>query len=97
MEILKKNPEVCLELDGRHELMTADSPCDHSYYFTSLIGNGTVEILEDTDEKDRTLKLIMKHQTGKDFEEFDEKWIYAVCVLKVELIDYEVKQNLPTK
>ena len=97
MEILQKNPEVCLELDGRHELMTADSPCDHSYYFTSLIGNGTVEILEDTDEKDRTLKLIMKHQTGKDFEEFDEKWIYAVCVLKVELIDYEVKQNLPTK
>ena len=39
----------------------------------------------------------MQYKYGKDFEEFDEKWIYAVCVLKVELIDYEVKQNLPTK
>jgi len=32
VEILKKNPEVCIELDGRHELMSADAPCNHTNF-----------------------------------------------------------------
>ena len=51
LEILKEHPDVCIELDGRHDLVTADEPCDHSYYYASLIGNGTVEFVEDLEEK----------------------------------------------
>lgn len=93
VDILKKNPNVCVELDGRHELMTADAPCNHSYYYASLIGNGTVQFIDDFEEKAHALALVMKHQTGKDDWSFDEKWINAVCIMKVELTDYTVKQN----
>ena len=93
LEILKEHPDVCIELDGRHDLVTADEPCDHSYYYASLIGNGTVEFVEDLEEKAHGLAVVMKHQTGKDDWNFDPKWVNAVCIMKLELTDYTVKQN----
>lgn len=95
VEILKKNPNVCIELDGRHELMEAGAPCDHSYYYASLIGNGTIQFVDDFAEKAHALGLVMKHQTGKADCNFDEKWVNAVCIMKLELTDYTVKQNKP--
>lgn len=94
IEILKKNPDICLELDGRHALVEGNAPCSYSYYFASLIGNGRVEFIEDTQDKTHGLKVFMRHQTGKEFAEadFSEKWVNAVCILRVELTDYEVKQ-----
>lgn len=94
IDILNNNPEVCLELDGRHELAEGETPCDYSYYFESLIGNGRVQFIEDEEEKIGALKVIMKHQTGKDFEKFDEKWVHAVMILKVNLSEYEVKRHI---
>ena len=93
VEILKENPNVCIELDGRHELMTAEAPCDHSYYYASLIGNGEVQFVDDFAEKAHALEVVMKHQTGKTQWQFDEKWVNAVCVIKIELTDYTVKQH----
>jgi len=93
VEILKKNPEVCIELDGRHELMSADAPCNHSYYYASLIGNGEVQFVQDFAEKAHALELVMKHQTGRTDWTFDEKWVNAVCIMKLILTDYTVKQN----
>lgn len=93
IEVLKKNPQVGLELDCRHGLMEADKPCSHSYYFASLIGEGTAQIVEDEGEKLDILKNIMKHQTGKDFDNFEEKWIQAVAVVKVELAQYRCKHH----
>ena len=93
VEILKENPNVCIELDGRHELMEAGAPCDHSYYYASLIGNGAVQFVNTFEEKQYALELVMKHQTGKDDWTFDEKWVNAVCVIKLELTDYTVKQH----
>ncbi len=93
VEILKENPQVCIELDGRHDLMSADAPCDHSFYYASLIGNGEVQFVEEVGEKEHALSLVMKHQTGKADWTFDEKWINAVCIMKMELTDYTVKQH----
>lgn len=51
LEILKKNPTVCLELDGRGELVEAANPCAYGYTFASVIGTGNVEFIEYTEEK----------------------------------------------
>lgn len=51
LEILKKNPAVCLELDGRGELVEAANPCAYGYTFASVIGTGNVEFIEYTEEK----------------------------------------------
>lgn len=93
VDALKKNPNVCIELDGRHALVEADAPCNHSYYYASLIGNGTVQFIDDFAEKEHALGVVMKHQTGKYGWDFDEKWVNAVCIMKMELTDYTVKQH----
>lgn len=93
IELLRQNPQAGIELDGRHGLMEAEKPCSHSYYFASLIGNGTAYIEEDAGEKLRILNVIMKHQTGKTFDNFEEKWVNAVEVVRVELEEYTCKQH----
>ena len=95
VEILKDYPNVCIELDGRHELLEGDIPCDYGYYYASLIGNGAAEFVEDTEEKTHALNLVMKHQTGKEDWEYDPRWVNAVCIIKVELSEYCVKQHKP--
>ena len=97
IDVLKENPQVCLELDGCHELLSAEVPCAYSYYFASLIGNGEVEFVENMKEKEYALSMIMKHQTGKNFQIFDEKLLDAVCILKIRLKDYEVKEHRNTE
>jgi hypothetical protein len=93
IEALKEEPEVCVELDCRHGLMEAEEPCSHSYYYASLIGTGKVQVLKTFEEKLDGLKKVMRHQTGKDFDNFDEKWVNAVEVLKVELEEYTCKYH----
>lgn len=93
VDILKDFPNVCIELDGRHELAEADVPCDYGYYYASVIGNGTAVFVEDTDEKVHALNMVMKHQTGKEIWEYDPRWINAVCIIKVELDEYCAKQH----
>ena len=93
VEVLKKNPNVCIELDGRHALVEADAPGNHSYYYASLIGNGTIEFIDEFTEKAHALDVVMKHQTGKSDWNFDEKWVNAVCIMKLELTDYTMKQH----
>ncbi|MBM6948159.1 pyridoxamine 5'-phosphate oxidase family protein [Mordavella massiliensis] len=88
---LKEEPEVCIELDCRHGLKEAELPCSHSYYYASLIGTGKVRVLKTFEEKLHGLKEVMRHQTGKEFDNFDEKWVNAVEVLKVELDEYACK------
>lgn len=93
IETLKQEPEVCIELDCRHGLVEADKPCSHSYYYASLIGTGKVQVLKTFEERLAALKILMRHQTGKNFDNFDEKWVNAVEVMKVELEEYACKHH----
>ena len=92
IDILKKNPKVCLEMDGKHELKEGAIPCQYGFYYESFIGNGEVQFIEDTKEKEKALSITMKHQTGKEFTEFNDKWVKAVCIFKVKLEKYTAKE-----
>ena len=99
LELIRKNPEVGFEMDGRHELMEGDKACQYSYYFASVIGKGKAVIVEDPEEKLRALEILMKHQTGKDFSEFREnpRLEQTVGILKVEADIYTCKKHEPAK
>ena len=75
------------------KIVEGEIPCDYGYYYASLIGNGTAEFVEDAEQKKYALDMVMKHQTGKETWEYDPRWIKAVCIIKVELSEYCVKQH----
>lgn len=93
IEALRENPQVCVEMDGRHALAEAQEPCSHSYLYASLIGTGKARIAQTPREREYALRKIMEHQTGKDCWEFDEKWVNAVEVVCIELEEFTCKHH----
>lgn len=96
LDHIRRNSGVGIEMDCRHELEEGRLACQYSYYYASIIGNGTAAVVEDSREKQKALGLIMKHQTGREFEEFETnpKLEKAVAVLRVDVEEYKGKQHM---
>jgi nitroimidazol reductase NimA-like FMN-containing flavoprotein (pyridoxamine 5'-phosphate oxidase superfamily) len=94
LEILKKNPQVCFEMDGEHRLIEKDLACDYAYAYESIIGFGVLELLEKPEEKAWGLGALMKHQTGKDEDfTFEAGRLQAVRVYRVRVSSFTGKRR----
>lgn len=95
LNLIRKNPRVGFEMDREIALVEGDTPCQYSYRFASIIGKGTAEIIEDEQEKEKALTKLMKHQSGKGFDDFEKtpKLVKAVAVIRVTAEEYACKQN----
>jgi len=83
LDILKANPAVCLELDWAGDVVESPNPCAYGYQFASVIAEGSVEFLEEDDDKAAALSCLMLHMTGKEFA-FTPQMTRGVCVYKVK-------------
>ena len=75
---------VAFEMDGAHRLIEGEEACDYSYSFVSIIGNGTMSIVEDDDEKIKALQLLMHHETKREFE-IDSAMVNKVAIFRLEV------------
>lgn len=94
MEMVRTNPAVGIEMDCDHELVEGRLACQHSYHFSSIVGKGKAREITEPEEKLFALGLIMKHQTGKDFDEFqtNPRLEKAVAVIRVDVEEYTCKK-----
>ena len=94
LDIIKQNNYAGFELDTNHKIYTkGDKACDYTARFQSIIGNGKITIIENSDEKIKALLELMKHNTGKIEWEFDERMVKAVCVFKLEVEEMSCKEH----
>lgn len=93
IDLIQKNPNVGFEMDTNYKLNESNMACGHSARFQSVIGNGTVQIVSDVEEKMRGLSLIMEHNTGKSEWGFNEKMVGAVTVFKLEVEELSCKEH----
>lgn len=82
IDIWKRCKEVCFAVSREGKLHTAPSPCGYGYNYSSVIGWGTVEFIEDTADKCRALSLLFAHQTGEHVA-FSSRQAEPVCVYKI--------------
>ena len=82
--LAKSSPDVGFEIDGRYELMPAETACDFSAHFMSVIGTGRLTLIEDKAEKTDALTAVMKQSTERSEWSFDEKMLEAVAVFRLE-------------
>ena len=83
-ELTKNKPNVGFEIDGNYELISGgDIACKHSAKYQSVIGNGILELLNDTEEKKFALNIIMEHTTGRSGFEYNPKMLENVGVYKL--------------
>ena len=82
--ILRENDRVCFEVDIDVELLPADSPCQWSVRYMSVVGFGRASFVDDLQEKAEALNIIMEHYAGRPFE-YPEKALAEVTVIKVHV------------
>ena len=97
LNMMRTNPRVFFELDCDLAPFEGEKPCQYGLVYSSVMGRGTATIVEDTAEKIEAMKLLMKTQTGKDFE-FNEKLVSIVAVIRIDVAEYTAKHRpLPEK
>jgi len=84
MELLRANPQVCFEVDLDAEVVPSDEACGFSCKYLSVVGYGTARLIEDVEEKIRSLDIIMGHYSDKKFE-YDPKTLKITAVVEIAI------------
>ena len=98
LDVMRKNPKVFFEAECDLVPFEGDIACRYGIAYSSIMGKGIAEIIdEDAEEKKKALSLLMKAQTGKDFE-FEDKMVAFVSIIKITVSEFTAKYRLmPTR
>lgn len=98
-EVLSKNPKVSFSIECDQQPFEGKVACQYGMAYASVMGKGTARICDDVEEKKSALSILMKVQTGKDFE-FTDKLVSIVNVIRIDVTEFTAKarplpENLP--
>lgn len=93
LELIEQNHYAGFEMDTNFSLVEGDTACSYSARYQSIIGEGSVAILETAEEKRQALSAIMKHQTGKADWDFPDQMIDATCVFRLNVEQISCKEH----
>lgn len=82
LDLIQENNKASFEMDCAHRLITGERACDYSMEYESVIGQGILEILSET-EKRNALDIIMRQYSGEKEFEYNENYLKAVTVFKL--------------
>lgn len=71
------------------ELQSADHACGYGYYYASVIGSGTAELIEGAEKLD-ALSALMRHMAGRE-DTFTEDQARGVAVLAIRVRSLSAK------
>lgn len=92
IEILKKNPNVCVAFDVVDGALESEAACEWSMQYQSVIGFGTAAFVDDPEEKRQALGVIMAQYSDKTFA-FPDNKVNATGVFKVAIKTMTGKQS----
>lgn len=84
-ELAKKKPNVGFEIDGNYSLIEGQEACDYSATFQSVIGTGTLSLVDDNADKIKGLNAIMKQTTSKKDWHYSNEMLEAVAVFRLDV------------
>ena len=84
-ELSRSAPTVGFEIDGRYELIGADTGCGHSARFMSVIGTGKLSVVSSSEEKLTALNCIMKQATGRGEWDYKRDVLERTALFKLEV------------
>lgn len=90
IDILKKNPHVCINFTTDHQMrwQNEDVACSYSMKYRSIRAYGKVSFIDDDEEKIDVLNVVMQKYTGKDFE-YNAPSIREVLCWRVDVDKWE--------
>lgn len=91
-DLIQANPKVCFEMECDTMPFEGKVACQYGMVYSSVMGKGTAEIVEDVEEKIEAMAILMKTQTGKDFS-FNEQLVSIVNVIKIHVTEFTAKKR----
>ncbi len=92
IDLLRKNPRVCFELDGPADLLEGGTPCEWSMRYRSVVGFGRARLVEGAEEKTEALGIIMGQYAHGPFR-FPASRVAATAVIRVDIDRMTGKQS----
>ena len=92
IDVMRENPKVFFEAEYGIQPFEGDIACRYGITYSSIMGKGIATLIEDVEEKKKALSVLMKTQTGKDFE-FEDKMVAFVSVIRIDVSDYTAKHR----
>ena len=86
-------PDVAVEMDCRHGIITGDYTCSYSYSYRSIMGNGKVRRAADEQEKVYGLTKIMEHMAPGAEIEFSPAMLERTEVFCIEMEKFTAKER----
>ena len=97
LDMIRANPKVFFELDTDRVPFEGEKPCQYGLSYSSVMGRGRAQIVEDVEEKKKAMSLLMKTQTEKDFT-FEDRLVSIVAVIRIDVTEYTAKHRpIPEK
>lgn len=91
LDLLRRNPNVCVELDCGHKLTSGgDVACRYGYCYQCVIAQGIAVELTEPAQKAEALKILMRCQTERDFS-ITEAQAEAVSVWRIDVTQLSAK------
>ena len=92
LDMVRANSRVFFEMDCDWMPFEGEKPCQYGLGYSSVMGCGRAQIVEDVEEKIKAMSALMKTQTQKDFE-FNEKLVSIVAVIRIDVEEYTAKHR----
>lgn len=92
-DAIMADPHAAIEMDCRHEIITGDYTCSYSYAYRSIMGNGTIILLESEEEKRYALGKLMEHMAPEAESEFSQEMLERTAVYRIEVEYFTGKER----
>lgn len=93
IDILKKNPLVCFEVEQQADIVEDEIACKWSTLYRSVVGYGNVQLVTEFEAKKRGLEIIMTQHGYKGKMEFETKEVEFIVILKLQIESMTGKQS----
>lgn len=92
-ELSRAFPVVGFELDADYCLIAGESACGYSAGYQSIVGTGTISLIENEEERVLGLSAIMKQATGKADWDFEAEAQSATAVFRLDVEEMSCKAH----
>ena len=85
IDIIRKNSNICFEMDIKHDLVKSESPCNYGMKYCSVIGFGKAYLVDDFNEKITALNTIMEHYMPGTSFEYPKHVVDELTIIRVDI------------
>ena len=92
LDMIRENPKVFFSIDCDRMPFEGRVPCQYGLVYSSIMGRGEAQLVEDVEQKKAAMTILMKTQTGKDFS-FEDRLVSIVTVIRIDVAEFTAKHR----